>query len=182
MDLILGGSLNGAAALVMYGFLGRRKDVPMILPVVAGLKEIVRQGRSFPWPRPDECPQCHGRRLWGHGFVCAIFDGVAEHVLLRRFRCPDCGCVMRLRPDGYFKRFQASVHTIRSRIAYRLRTGRWLGGMSRSRQWYWLRNLLRRVVAQKGLDWKGRLTRCFDDFVEDGEIPVSRPTECALQI
>ncbi len=52
--------------------------------------------------------------------------------------------------------------------------------MSRSRQWYWLRNLLRRVVAQKGLGWKDRLILCFDIFVEDGEIPVSRPTESAL--
>jgi len=46
MDLILGGSLNGAAAQVMYGLEGRRKDVPMILPVVAGLKEIVAKERG----------------------------------------------------------------------------------------------------------------------------------------
>jgi len=154
----------------------------MILPVVANLKEIVRKGRGFEWPRPDECPQCHGPRLWGHGVVRAIFDGVADHVLLRRFRCPDCGCVVRLRPEGYFKRFQASVSEIRSRIAYRLTNGRWMGGMSRSRQWYWLNNLFKRVVAQKGLDWKDRLIKCFDDLVEKGRNPVSRLRQCALRI
>lgn len=160
----------------MYGSIGRRKDVPMILTVLVKLKDIVEQGRDFPWSRPDECPRCNGNRLWGHGFVGAIFDGIAELVLLRRFRCPECGCVLRLRPDGYFSRFQASVSTIRSRIDHRLRTGGWLGGMSRSRQGYWLRNLKRRVLACKGLGWKYRLIEVFDLLVQGGEIPVSRLT------
>ncbi|MFC1833475.1 hypothetical protein ACFL2Q_01905 [Thermodesulfobacteriota bacterium] len=154
----------------------------MILNVLVCFKEIVVQGRDFPWPRPDRCPRCGGCRLWGHGFVRAIFDAVDEHVFLRRFRCPDCGCVVKLRPDGYFSRFQASVSTIRSRIAFRLLTGRWRSGMSRSRQWYWLRNLTRRVVAKKGLDWKDRLLEVFDEMIVTDEIPVSRLTECALRI
>ena len=32
----------------------------------------------------------------------ALFDGVADHALLRRFRCPECGCVLEhgaLNPD-----------------------------------------------------------------------------------
>ncbi|MFC1834499.1 hypothetical protein ACFL2Q_07170 [Thermodesulfobacteriota bacterium] len=154
----------------------------MILNVLVRLKDIVRQGRNFPWHRPEECPRCHSPRLWGHGFVAAIFDGVAELVLLRRFRCPECGCVVKLRPDGYFSRFQASVGTIRSRIAFRVLTGRWRGGMSRSRQWYWLSNLRKRVVAKDGLDWKGSLIQYFDDFMEKGEIPVSSLTQSALRI
>lgn len=148
----------------------------MILSVLVRLKDIVEQGRDFPWPRPDECPQCHGDRVWGHGFVAAIFDGFSEHVLLRRYRCPDCGCVVRLRPDGYFKRFQASVSTIRSRVAHRLRTGRWPGRMSRSRQGYWLSNLKRRTTARKGLDWRDGLIEAFDYLVGIGEIPVRRLT------
>jgi len=148
----------------------------MILSVVVCLKEIVEMGRDFPWPRPDRCPRCGSDRLWGHGFVRGIFHGVFDHVLLRRFRCPDCGCVVRLRPDGFFSRFQASIHTIRQRLAYRLRTGRWPGGMSRSRQGYWLRNLTRRVVARKGLGSHDRLLEFFDDLADTGEIPVSRLT------
>ncbi len=154
----------------------------MILNVLVCLKELVEQGRNFPWPRPEECPRCHGPRLWGHGFVRAIFDRVAEHVLLRRLRCPECGCVLRLRPDGYFERFQASVSEIRSRIAFRVLTGRWRGGMSRSRQWYWLSNLTKRIVAKDSLDWKGSRIHYFDEFMEDGEIPVASLTESALRI
>ena len=65
----------------------------MILNVVVCLKEIVEQGRDFPWSRPKRCPKCNGDRVWGHGFVSAIFDGFAQQALLRRFRCPDCRCV-----------------------------------------------------------------------------------------
>ncbi len=106
---------------------------------------------------PDKCPRCNGAHLWGHGYVGAIFDGISEQAFLRRFRCPACGCVLRIRPDGHFSRFQASVSTIRSRIVYRPQTGRWMGGMSRSRQGYRLSNLRRRVTAHRGLGWKGRL-------------------------
>jgi hypothetical protein len=54
--------------------------------------------------------------------------------------------------------------------------------MSRSRQWYWLSNLTKRVVAKDSLDWKGSLIRYFDDFMEKGEIPVSGLTQSALRI
>jgi len=148
----------------------------MILRVLVCLKEIVEKGRDFPWPRPEGCPRCHGDRVWGHGFVRAIFDGFAEQALLRRFRCPECGCVLRLRPTGYFPRFQASIRTIRERLACRLRTGRWADGMSRSRQGYWLRNLRRRVLARYGLGWMDRLLEAFDNLIDKGEIPVSRLT------
>jgi hypothetical protein len=163
-----------ATALITYGPVGRLKDVSMILPVLVRLKDIVTLGRDFPWPKPVGCPRCKGNRLWGHGFVGAFFDGVPGQVLLRRFRCPGCGFVLRLRPDGYFKRFQTRVSSIRLRIVYRLLSGRWLEGLSRSRQGYWLKNLRRRVIARWGLSWKDRLIQGFDILFKSGEIPVSR--------
>ena len=87
-----------------------RRSKTMVIPVEAKLKQIVEQQRDYPWPRPEPCPRCQEPRVWGHGFVEAYFDQYACPVLLRRFRCPGCGCVMRLRPKGYFERFQASIH------------------------------------------------------------------------
>ena len=65
----------------------------MILSVCAKLNEIHEQGCKFNWTKPDRCPRCNSARLWGHGYVPAYFDGFAEGLLLRRFRCPDCGCI-----------------------------------------------------------------------------------------
>lgn len=95
----------------------------MILAVAALLKEIVDKAKDYPWPKPAQCPRCHRKRLWGHGFVLAWFDECGSSVYLRRYRCPECGCVIKLKPEGYFNRFQASIQAIRTSICHRLRTG-----------------------------------------------------------
>ena len=146
----------------------------MIFSVLVSIKEIVAKGRDFPWPRPDECPRCDGHRVWGHGFVAAFFDGFADQVLLRRYRCPDCHCVLRLRPSGYFKRFQAAINTIRDCIDYRLGNIRWPKGISHTRQGHWLRSLYRKILAYLGQGWKGRLLEGFDYLIGMDEIPVCR--------
>jgi hypothetical protein len=123
----------------------------MIFPVLVSIKEIVAKGRDFPWPRPEECHRCEGRRVWCHGFVSAYFDGFSEQVFLRRYRCPECRCVMRARPSGYFKRVQVSVETVRSSIAFRLEHGRWPPGSSRSRQCHIRYDGRARECSQPGL-------------------------------
>ena len=95
----------------------------MIIFFPCVLKEIFKKGRNYPWPKPEKCPHCANYKVWGHGFVEAFFDGYNEPLVLKRYRCPVCGCVMRLRPSGYFKRFQASIKTIRSSIVSRVKTG-----------------------------------------------------------
>lgn len=146
----------------------------MIVSVIVSIKEIVAKGRDFPWPRPEVCPRCHGHRVWGHGFVAAFFDGFADEALLRRYRCPDCRCVLRLRPSGFFKRFQASIETIRDCIVYRLANSRWPKAISHTRQGHWLRSLYRKTLAYFGQGWKDRLLEGFDYLVRMDEIPVSR--------
>ena len=116
-------------------------DIAMIIFVCSNLKEIFDKQRQYVWPRPERCPRCQLSKLWGHGFVLAYFDDVAGGVYLRRYRCPECGCVIRLRPRGYFPRIQASIDTIRASLAQRLRQGRWPVGSSRSRQGHWHRAL-----------------------------------------
>ncbi|CAO0821743.1 hypothetical protein DFAR_250001 [Desulfarculales bacterium] len=45
------------------------------------------------------------------------FDEAPKTIWLRRFRCPDCQAVIRLRPRGYWSRFQAPVETIRQSLS-----------------------------------------------------------------
>ena len=56
----------------------------MIVAVCVSLNEILEQEKDFLWPRPDHCPKCGGGRLWFHGFVLALFDGLMMGVWLRR--------------------------------------------------------------------------------------------------
>jgi hypothetical protein len=106
--------------------------------------------------------------------VLAYFDGFDEGVFLKRYRCPGCGCVIRLRPDGYFSRFQASIDAIRFSLSYRLRHGRWPPELSRSRQGHWLRALKRKVLVYLGQCWEAGLLEAFDQLLVQGINPVSR--------
>lgn len=146
----------------------------MIIQVFAELNEIFKKGRDYLWERPSVCPNCNCHKVWGHGFVGACFDGFATILYLRRYRCPDCKCVMRLRPFGFFSRFQAPVATIRSSVAGRLRNGKWLPGISRTRQAHWFRALKRRVSARFGSFSKMCPVDAFDRFVAEGVTPVGR--------
>ncbi len=146
----------------------------MIKFVSVKLKEIFEKGRDYPWPKLEVCPNCKDHKLWGHGFVENYFDGFSEGLLLRRYRCPLCGCIVKLRPCGYFSRFQAPIKTIRSRISHRLKTGRWPAGLSRCRQGHWLRALVRKVEAYLGKSWEKGLIEGFDHLLKQGKIPVSR--------
>ncbi len=146
----------------------------MILPVTANLKEIEAKGRNYQWVRPEVCVRCRGSHLWGHGFVESWFDGYVGALLLRRYRCPACGCVIKLKPGGFFRRFQASIERIRFPIARRLRTGKWPQGCSGARCRHWLRALKRQTMAHLGIEWIGHLARAFDRLTEMGKVPVSR--------
>jgi len=58
-------------------------------------------------------------------------------LLLKRYRCPDCGAVHTLRPHLYDRRFQVIWFTIFLSLLKKIMIGRWLLGMSRQRQQYW---------------------------------------------
>ena len=150
------------------------KSELMIIYVIVKLKEIFEKGRDYPWQRPECCPNCNRFKVWGHGFVSVYFDGFKTVLEFRRYRCPDCGCVIRFRPREFFSRFQAPIDTIRSGISERLDKGKWLPHISRTRQAHWLRALKRRVLACLGNDTKMRLDEAFDYFIGRGVIPVSR--------
>lgn len=146
----------------------------MIIAVAAQLKEIMDKAKQYPWPRPGQCPRCHRQRVWGHGFVEAWFDECHSSIYLRRYRCPECGCVIRLKPKGYFKRFQTCIEAIRRSIGQRLLTGGWSGQSSRSRCGHWLRSLRRKAKAYFGNGFGGDLLEAFDRLYRMGKVPVSR--------
>jgi len=146
----------------------------MIIFSAVKLKELFEKERDYPWQKPEGCPRCSSHRLWGHGFAEAIFDGYKQPLLLKLYRCPDCGCVIRLRPKGYFKRFQALVATIRSSITLKSTRNRWLPGISRTRQGHWFRALRKRIKAYLTEAFVGGVVAGFDTLLQLGQIPVSR--------
>lgn len=146
----------------------------MIIFIDVSLKEISKLNKKFPWKTPDNCPRCQSVKVWKHGFFQAYFDGFESQLTLRRFRCHDCGCVIRIRPANYFSRFQAPISFIRDSIANKCFNGKWLKGAGRTRQRHWFRALKRKVCAWFGESLKGSLPSAFDRLVTLGKIPVSR--------
>ena len=143
----------------------------MIRFVDALLKDIFQMERDYPWERPDRCPCCGNWKVWGHGFVSAFFHGFGCAIWLRRYRCPACGCIIRLRPISHFSRFQSSRHTIRSTLLHRIKTGKWPPGSYKSRQRHWLGNLKRQMRAW--LNWETGLTEAFDLLLDQGRVPIT---------
>ena len=150
------------------------KDGHMVMFSAVKLKELFEKERNYPWQKPQSCPCCNSNRLWGHGFADAIFDSYKQPLLLKLYRCPECGCVVRLRPEGYFKRFQAPVETIRSSIVCKSTKNRWLGGISRSRQCHWFSALKKRIKAYLADTWSQGMVAGFDYFLQRNQLPVSR--------
>ena len=156
------------------GLDGPTRNNEMVIFIVVKLKDLFRKKRRYPWKKPDNCPSCNSQRVWGHGFAEAIFDGYQQPLLLKLYRCPDCGCVIRLRPKGYFKRFQASIETIRSSITMKSIQNRWLPDISRTRQGHWFIALRKRIKAYLTDKWIDGIMAGFDSLLQLGQIPVSR--------
>jgi hypothetical protein len=144
----------------------------MIISVRVNLNEIFNQGRKFKWVKPCNCPRCGSVRLWGHGFVLAYFDGFIHGLLLRRFRCPDCRCIIRMKPEGYFPRFRASIAKIRSCLFASLFSDNRSKDLSGSRQRHWLAALKRKSMAFFSV--REHLMDAFERLMKMGQIPVSR--------
>jgi len=159
------------------GMSPNHRYVDLILLVEICVKRLFQLGKGFPWPRPERCPRCLGR-LWGHGFCPAYFDGFHEPLWLRRYRCPSCRLVLRLRPQGYWSRFQASIATIRESLARRLIEGRWLPWLPRSRQRHWLKGLWRQIRLHMGFGWRGDLLEAFDLIQARGIAAASSGIQC----
>ena len=148
--------------------------INMIHFVDVVLKDIFEHGRDYPWVRPDKCFKCGHYKVWGHGFVPRLFDDFPSPLLIKCYRCPNCHCVITLRPVSHFSRIQSAIETIRSRLQYRLEKGRW-GPLTlpTSRYRHWLANLRRRIKAYLTEKWSQGEMAAFDWFITRGQVPVS---------
>ncbi len=158
-----------------------RKARRMILFFSVKVKDIFEKGRDYPWPRPEICPCCGRNKPWGHGYFLVYFDEYGQPLELKRYRCPNCGCVIRLRPDGYFSRFQSSIKNIRSSISQKIKTGRWPRKRLGDRQGNWLRALRKNAAAFFEAPSDKSLIKAFDCLISLGYIPVSRFLEVPLE-
>ena len=104
----------------------------MIMSIPVDIKRLVELKRDYPWSKPDHCTNCKNPNLWGHGFVDAFFDCEKVALPLKRYRCPNCGKVIKLKPQGYFNRFHATIDTIRKSITSLATTGKYIPGVSYS--------------------------------------------------
>ena len=109
----------------------------LILSLSVNLETLLREGTSYPWPRPPCCPRCKEGRLWGHGYVSRFFDGLERPLLVKRWRCPSCRAVHTIRPSSHWRGFWATVGLIVSSLQTKIERGRWLATVSRQRQQYW---------------------------------------------
>jgi hypothetical protein len=147
----------------------------LILFVEVCVKTLVELGRQYRWERPERCPKCQGVRVWGHGFVEAYLDEAGSAcVLLKRYRCPECGVVIRLRPSGYWRRIQATVAAVRQCITDRLEKGRWPPGCNSARARHWLGGLRRQVRTHLGVSSAQDLAQGFSELLRRGVCAVSR--------
>ena len=138
------------------------------------LKRIAQDASKCTWPRPPCCGRCGHPKVWGHGLVLTIFEGFAKALRLRRYRCPACGCIIRQRPRGYFKKHQSAAATIRNTLVERLETGFWPRECKTSRARNWLRALTHQAQAVFGMPAGTDLIAAFDRLVGMGRVPVSR--------
>ena len=139
------------------------------------VKTLAALGRNYRWQRPERCPQCNGVRLWGHGFVPAYFDEAGSAcVFLKRYRCPQCRVVIRVRPLGYWKRIQSAVAAVRQCVVKRLEKGRWPPGSNPARGRHWLRALRRQVRTHLGMSYAEHLAEGFEELLRRGVCAVSR--------
>lgn len=145
----------------------------MIIKVKAHIKDIFKLGKKYQWQKPAKCYHCKESRLWGHGFVLSFFDGFDQGLYLKRYRCPYCHTIFKLKPFGYFKRFQADVKLIFSSLRSRIYKGRYLPGLSWSRQHFWFAALKRNIAAYLSNTWKNEIIAGFLKLIRMGKIPVT---------
>jgi hypothetical protein len=147
----------------------------MIYFVSVQLKDIFEQGKTFLWVRPVACLNCNHYKVWGHGFVPRFFDGFVSCLYLKCYRCPQCRCVMTLRPDTHFNRIRCCKETIRVLLAHRILKDRWPPSLFPSpRMRHWLANLKRQAFTYLTNTWQQGLLRAFDCLVMMNIIPVGR--------
>jgi len=144
----------------------------MIRPTKVDFKELLSLEKKYPWSRPASCYKCGGR-IWGHGYVWRFFEQAPKGCWVKCYYCPDCGCVVTMRPVGYWPRYFHSLENIRQALSCRLAQGRWPPGVKRQTGGHWLRALAAQVMKFLGLAIK-IFPAGFEKLINKKWVPVSR--------
>lgn len=115
------------------------QDDLLLLYWSVDVKSLHVLGKSYPWPKPMQCPTCEGQRIWGHGYSSRYFEGFIEPLWVKRYRCPDCSAVHTCRPRTYFARYRYPVLAVLMSLLNKVIHGRWLRCISRQNQLPWYR-------------------------------------------
>jgi len=81
--------------------------------------------------------------------------------------------VFKLKPLGYFNKFQADVRTIFLSILNRVYRGRYLLRISWNRQHFWFTALKRNINAYLSNAWNKGIIAGFRELVRMNKIPVT---------
>jgi len=147
--------------------------VIMIIECKVSIKNILEQEKEFTWPRPESCPKCGDTVIWGHGFVLCYFSFLASGIFLKRYRCPCCGCIIKMKPSGFFKQVRTPIKMIKIFLEKRIKNNKYLRGIPRNTQHHWFVNLKRNIEACLGEIYKNRLLDGFQRLIDMNVIPVS---------
>lgn len=102
--------------------------------------------KNFFWMKPNHCPKCGSRVLWGHGFVYRYFNEFPEALPLKRYRCPCCGAVHTMRPESFSEGFSVPTEIQYASIMGKLNNKIWGESFSRQIQQYWYRGFQKQVA------------------------------------
>jgi hypothetical protein len=144
-------------------------DLILIIHFAINIKDLFFAGKNYPWPRPNACPCCGGKRLWGHGYTSRYFDGSPKLIWLKRYRCIDCHSVHTLHPTTHWRRFQSPIAAILKSLRRKIIENRWVDGLSRQKQQYWLRGFKTQIKVNHPCD--GMITlKLLKDLLHDNVI------------
>lgn len=131
----------------------------MILSYKITVEELSNAGKNHKWER-HFCNTCN-RFMWGHGFVTRYFESTDGPVFLKRYRCPKCGAVVVVRPDGYWPVIRSSIRSIFDNLSTKISTGSWAPGFPRQRGGHWLKRFVNHVKMSCEENLEGFLNFCF---------------------
>lgn len=132
----------------------------MILFIQISIDQLSKMGKDFKWGKYF-CKECQ-RNAWGHGFVSRYFSEHKEQVPVKRYRCPGCGKVLTVRPEGYFQSIRSSISTISDILKAKLK-GYWPRDFPRQRGGHWLRRFVSFAKMENSENLPAFLDQCFSN-------------------
>ncbi len=142
----------------------------LLLIIRVNLEEIQLLGKRFRWKRPECCPGCRSRRIWGHGFTLRYFYGYKTGLWMKRWRCPDCYRVHTSRPSEYPVGSQYPIKTRLESVRAKIEGKVFLLNLPRQTQQYWKRAF--EYQSRRHENWPSPVA-FFQSYIVNSHRPIS---------